>query len=212
MSSYDELVQCLPLPTQEQTRAFADYLVDARSWHTHLPLSRPGASFVFFLDAKAGTRHIMYPRTGEERHRVVTDTQAAQPHSRYTTKDYRARCGHWQYCIIENPKHSDQTLNAFTFDHAGERLEIDLVHPSMHSCELTAFIRSSPVLWTRLQNEGWPDLGWERSCSGALFTREAFLEAAHAEAETQHKRVVECLGDVRLSLAQIQTGGYCEGL
>ncbi|MCX4239109.1 hypothetical protein [Paraliomyxa miuraensis] len=86
----------MPLPTVEQTESFAEYVVDARSWHKHLPCTPPGAPFVFFLDPNAG-RELVQAEAG---HRTYTDRIDGQQRFHYTwmpTAEYHARFGHWQY-------------------------------------------------------------------------------------------------------------------
>ena len=36
--SYLEIIKQYPLPTDEQTRAFAEYVAGAHSWYKHLPV------------------------------------------------------------------------------------------------------------------------------------------------------------------------------
>lgn len=49
----DAEIRALPLPSDEQCRAFVAHLRDAHSWHKHLPLLN-GGIFVVFMAPDAG--------------------------------------------------------------------------------------------------------------------------------------------------------------
>ncbi|MFO0551579.1 MAG: hypothetical protein U0271_24540 [Polyangiaceae bacterium] len=50
MERYLRLLADIPLPTDEQTRWFANYVRGAHDWHKHLSPYPPGSPFVFWLD------------------------------------------------------------------------------------------------------------------------------------------------------------------
>lgn len=92
---YRELVAGLPVPTAEQTEAFAVHLVGAHSWYKHLPCAPVGAAFVVFLDPNAG-RELVHTCGGPEfRDRV--DEREAFHYTWMPTAEYRTRFGHWHY-------------------------------------------------------------------------------------------------------------------
>lgn len=91
-----ELVGALPIPTPEQTEDFANFVVNARSWHKHLPCAPPGATFVFFLDPNAG-RQLVQTATGRITYVDRVDGQVKFHYTWMPTSEYHTRFGHWHY-------------------------------------------------------------------------------------------------------------------
>ncbi|MBN9122546.1 MAG: hypothetical protein J0I06_25935 [Planctomycetes bacterium] len=144
--NYVELVAALPLPTPEQTAAFARHVADNHSWYKHLPFFPPGATFVFFLNPHAGEG---VERVGD---RFVTrpleEGDYFRHHSRFTTALYLKRFGHWDYWV-NNPRALRPAEGPFLYgvgtDADGrEPLPDDLKR--RWSCGLTAFLKLSPAV------------------------------------------------------------------
>ncbi|MGE3309292.1 MAG: hypothetical protein AB7O66_04920 [Limisphaerales bacterium] len=81
-----EWLRGCPIPTVEQTEAYADRIPMAHSWYKHLPLFPPGARFVFLLNPEAGR---MEKRTSGRK--VYEDDE--------TTGELRNRFGIWNYLV-----------------------------------------------------------------------------------------------------------------
>ena len=95
MTTYLEAARALPIPSDEQTRTFAEYVTGAHSWYKHLPML-PLSPFVFFLDPNAGRS--MVHVTGDEV--AFVDNTDGNPGIHYTwqtTDAYRRRFGCWNY-------------------------------------------------------------------------------------------------------------------
>jgi hypothetical protein len=101
--TYAESVAKLPVPTLEQTAHFAEHVAENHSWYKHLPFYPPGVSFVFFLNPHAGmgVRELNGIATPYD----LPVGDYFQHHSRLATAEYRTRFGHWDYWVLENPRH-----------------------------------------------------------------------------------------------------------
>jgi hypothetical protein len=112
MDDYLKLVSGLPLPTVEQTQAFADHVSRAHSWYKHLPVIPPGHAFLFFLDPQAGrsvqeygeagspVRLASVPKGVHRSHTTIKDIKDQSQCGHYSMKptcDYLAQFGHWNY-------------------------------------------------------------------------------------------------------------------
>jgi hypothetical protein len=177
--TYAELVAALPLPTLEQTWAFAEHVADNHSWYKHLPLFPPGATFVFFLA----------PHVGEEIERTDTG-YVTRPldrgdyfrhHSRYATDEYREQFGHWDYWV-DNPRAHGPVERPF-LDGIGvegrEPLPADLAR--RWACQLTAFLKLGPIR----TNEYWLERDAFREyagCNPADPNVERYLPVARQDA------------------------------
>lgn len=141
--NYAELVAALPLPTVEQTAAFAGHVAENHSWYKHLPALPPGATFVFFLN----------PHAGEEVEQTA-DGYVARPldeghyfrhHSRLATGDYRERFGHWDYWV-NNPRAVTPAEGPFLYGVGPDgRFPLPAEWTRRWSCQLTAFLRGGPM-------------------------------------------------------------------
>jgi hypothetical protein len=96
-------LRALPLPTDEQYRAFAKHVGGAHSWYKHLPLLT-GGQFVVFLAPDAGVGrlvarydgtvyHLETPPAGPE----FTEMHPRLHYSWETTAEYRRRFGYLDY-------------------------------------------------------------------------------------------------------------------
>jgi hypothetical protein len=82
----------LPIPTEEQTRAFVSYVATAHSWYKHLRRDA-GTLFVFVLDP-----HVMMLTSGNGRFRKAKAGDNALFHySSMPTDKYRERYGFWTF-------------------------------------------------------------------------------------------------------------------
>jgi hypothetical protein len=93
--SYLEIIKQYPLPTDEQTRAFAEYVAGAHSWYKHLP-AYPPMSFDFYLDPNAG-RSTIISEDGEIRFEDIVDEGTRFHYTWQLTETYRERLGYWNY-------------------------------------------------------------------------------------------------------------------
>lgn len=91
---YRELISRLPIPTEEQTEKFVEYVVGARSWYKHLPRDPPGTRFVVFLDPNAG-RAIVHA-DGRPQYRDRVNERERFHYTWMPTAEYLAKFGHWQ--------------------------------------------------------------------------------------------------------------------
>jgi hypothetical protein len=142
--NYAELVAALPLPTVEETAAFAEHVADNHSWYKHLPVFPPGATFVFFLN----------PHAGEEIDQVgdgfvaspIEEGDYFRHHSRLSTAEYRTHFGHWDYWV-DNPRSSRRAEGPFLYG-TGEDGRFPLPDDLKRrwSCRLTAFLRGGPMV------------------------------------------------------------------
>jgi len=87
--SYVDMVSGLPLPTEAQTRAFAEYSAGAHSWYKHLRYRSPTRFYPFLNPA------VMMYEDGSE----VTDEDRPIHYSSMTAKKYRELYGYWSYGI-----------------------------------------------------------------------------------------------------------------
>lgn len=95
MSTYAEVASKLPIPTQEQTREFAEFVTGAHSWYKHMRV-HPPSPFVFFLDPNAG--RAMVHLSDDEVVFVDNTDESSQFHYTWqTTEAYRRRFGFWNY-------------------------------------------------------------------------------------------------------------------
>jgi hypothetical protein len=149
--NYTELIAGLPLPTLEQTAAFADHVAENHSWYKHLPAFPPGATFVFFLNPHAGEA-VEQTDTGF-RTVAFEDSDYFRHHSRLSTAQYRAAFGHWDYWV-DNPRNSREGEGPWLYGVGStgrEPLPTELAH--RWSCRLTAFLRCGPIPGTLFDNE-----------------------------------------------------------
>lgn len=95
MSTYAKVVNKLPMPTQDQTRQFAEFVTSAHSWYKHLEIAPP-SPFVFFLDPNAG-RTMVHVSDNEVAFVDNTDESEQFHYTWQTTEAYRRRFGFWNY-------------------------------------------------------------------------------------------------------------------
>jgi hypothetical protein len=95
MSAYAEVVSKLPMPTQAQTRQFAEFVTSAHSWYKHLEIAPP-SPFVFFFDPNAG-RTMVHVSDDEVAFVDNTDESEQFHYTWQTTEAYRRRFGFWNY-------------------------------------------------------------------------------------------------------------------
>lgn len=95
MSTYAEVVKKLPMPTREQTGAFAEFVTGAHSWYKHLDIAPP-SPFVFYLDPNAG-RAMVHLSDNEVAFVDNTDESEKFHYTWQTTEAYRRRFGFWNY-------------------------------------------------------------------------------------------------------------------
>ena len=93
---YIQLIRQLPPPTEEQSRAFAEYVSNAHSWYKHLPLY-PAVPFYFYLDPNAG-RKIVDTTPETQVFADITNPKECFHYATLLTADYRTRFGFWDYC------------------------------------------------------------------------------------------------------------------
>ena len=94
MRSYVEVAKELPVPSDQQTHEFADYVTGAHSWYKHLSLFEASA-FVFYLDPNAGRAMI---RTHDGDAAFVDHDESTKLHYTWQrTTSYRERFGYWNY-------------------------------------------------------------------------------------------------------------------
>jgi hypothetical protein len=88
---YVNLLERVPLPTQQQKENFVEYVSHAHSWYKHLPLYPPGAPFYFFIDKYAGCDRLI-SRDGT----AVLKERAEHGfhYSEYATAEYLDFFGH----------------------------------------------------------------------------------------------------------------------
>lgn len=140
--SYRALIAPLPVPTPEQTGAFAIHVAENHSWYKHLPFFPPAARFTFFLNPHAG-REVREAGAGF-RAIDLDEGDYFRHHSRYSTARYRERFGHWDYWVY-NPLAFGAVDGPWLYSASGrERLPDDLT--ARWSCQLTAFVRRGPLL------------------------------------------------------------------
>jgi hypothetical protein len=169
MDDYLRLISELPLPTVEQTRAFANQVANAHSWYKHLPVFPPGRVFIFFLDPQAGRSVKEYGGRREfaakfEDYKGVTppkvviqdivDRRQCGHYSTKPTREYLDQFGHWNYahCSWEDfPTVSPRVWSLAKVD-LGSDAAIEPFDVPMQVivsnkvrqqcyCQLTAFIR-----------------------------------------------------------------------
>ena len=95
MRSYIDVAKELPVPTEAQTREFAEYVTGAHSWYKHLA-AHAYAPFYFFLDPNAG-RSMVHVSEGEVTFVDRTDASEKFHYTWQTTESYRRRFGFWNY-------------------------------------------------------------------------------------------------------------------
>jgi hypothetical protein len=95
LRQYVNLLERVPLPTQQQKQTFVEYVSHAHSWYKHLPLYPPGAPFYFFIDKYAGCDRLV-SRDGSA---ILRErTEGGFHYSDYPTAKYRDLFGHLAYC------------------------------------------------------------------------------------------------------------------
>lgn len=95
VTTYIETARALPIPSDEQTRAFAEYVTGAHSWYKHLPIL-PLSPFVFFLDPNAG-RSMVHVSDDAVAFVDNKDDDRGIHYTWQTTESYRRRFGLWNY-------------------------------------------------------------------------------------------------------------------
>src|SRR5512132_3859683 len=95
MNRYGEFARKLPLPSDEQTRRFAEYVTSAHSWYKHLRV-QPPVPFVFYLDPNSG-RSMVHVSEDEVAFVDNVDEKEAFHYTWQKTESYRRRFGHWNY-------------------------------------------------------------------------------------------------------------------
>lgn len=93
LEAYRQWIRDIPLPTDGQIEAFADYVAGVRSWYKHLPLTTPGVPFQFYIDPHAGMDRLVLSN-GSVRLRERTNDTEPSHYSWMTTAEYRERFGH----------------------------------------------------------------------------------------------------------------------
>jgi len=91
MATYLDAVRQLPIPTEQQTHAFARFVTVAHSWYKSLRRF-PGYPFAFILDPNAGRAFVSNEAGFKD--------YGQGPHFHYATlptPEYRKRFGHWNY-------------------------------------------------------------------------------------------------------------------
>lgn len=155
MDEYLKIVSQLPLPTVEQTEAFAKYVTRAHSWYKHLPPFPPGRLFAFFLDPQAG-RSIGEQSGPDEFHgmvvRDISKHPSLGPFTTSKTDGYRREFGFWNYQNLLDKDRRKTPVRVFRAEavnldperenwlEVGLPVELpsELLEPC--SCRLTAFI------------------------------------------------------------------------
>jgi len=139
--SFFEHLSALRLPTEEQSRAFADYVACGHSWYKHLPPFPPGSPFLFFLDPHAGYRHrrcdpVLPSIVIEEIH----DCSACWHYSMMPTRMYRERFGHWRYLILDwdSPAKKPVIPSITAQDNSTHEIPDELIQ--ICTCRLTALV------------------------------------------------------------------------
>lgn len=95
MDRYSKEARKLPVPSEDQTREFAEYVTSAHSWYKHLPLNPP-VPFVFYLDQNSG-RSMLHVSDDEVAFVDNVDEKEAFHYTWQKTALYRQRFGHWNY-------------------------------------------------------------------------------------------------------------------
>lgn len=95
MSTYFELARKLPVPTEEQTHGFAEYVTSAHSWYKHLRI-QPPVPFVFYLDPNSG-RDMVHVSDDELAFVDTVNEKEAFHYTWQTTESYRRCFGYWNY-------------------------------------------------------------------------------------------------------------------
>ena len=93
--SYLDIIRQYPIPTDEQTRAFAVYVAGAHSWYKHLPVYPP-APFCFYLDPNAG-RSMTISADGDMAFEDIVDESTRFHYTWQLTETYREHLGYWNY-------------------------------------------------------------------------------------------------------------------
>ena len=89
-AEYRNLLSAVPLPTAQQTSAFAEFVSTAHSWYKHLPPNLPGRPFYFFLDRYAGCDRLLQ----QDGTAIVVERKEHGFHySDLPTREYRDRFG-----------------------------------------------------------------------------------------------------------------------
>lgn len=145
--NYIEILSNVPLPSEEQTRAFARYVAGNHGWYKQLPYFPPGAKFVFYLDPQAGKSQSYLTEEKKIVHETVIDKLAMFPRPEYTTEEYQALYGHWKYFVSDNPRLQMYGLTPVAYDLDDNACPIGEDAQSNGNCTLTAFVSPSPVLW-----------------------------------------------------------------
>lgn len=100
-------VSVLPMPTENQTYAFTQYVATAHSWYKHLR-SRVPTTFHFFLNPHVMMYEIREDHTkfdlSDNNNRVVAFTSVNKGDQRWhynqkETADYRKQFGYWDYRV-----------------------------------------------------------------------------------------------------------------
>jgi hypothetical protein len=143
--NYARLIAALPLPTLQQTAAFAEHVANNHSWYKHLPFFPPGATFTFFLAPHAGEA---VEGIGDQfTTRPLDASRTLRHHSGLATAKYRERFGHWDYWVSFNPRYTGPREEPYLYGvgpTGRERLPDEFERS--WSCKLTAFLRFGPML------------------------------------------------------------------
>jgi len=98
VEAYLAVVQNLRLPSDQQRRAFIDYVATAHSWYKHLPGFLPGKTFCFFIDRSAGCDWLCR----QDGSRAIVEREKQGFHySAIPTAEYRTRFGFLNYSCTE---------------------------------------------------------------------------------------------------------------
>jgi hypothetical protein len=212
--NYPELIATLPLPTPEQTSAFAEHVAQNHSWYKHLPIFPPGAVFTFFLNPHAG-ESIERTDTGFTTVAFEVGNYFTH-HSRLSTPEYRSQFGCWDYWV-DNPRADLRGEGPWLYGvGATGREPLPAGLARRWSCHLTAFLRHGPVAG-EFQEERRVFLGFAdrhpddrdvpryralaRAVKAPAWGNEALESFKTAEGPTQLQLVLQTLLTIRAACA-----------
>lgn len=99
MNEYKESVKNL-IPTEDQTKAFVEYVAKAHSWYKHLSKDRVHKLYVFLNPTVMMSRDITKKDPPQE---VFKGDKILFHYSSMPTQDYRRMYGYWDYSMDEKP-------------------------------------------------------------------------------------------------------------
>jgi hypothetical protein len=188
LKNYRNALSVAPLPTPEQTRQFADYVSSAHSWYKHLPLSPPGAPFMFYLDPNAG-RRLVQGKNREWEYQDLPQGEDFFHYSQMPTVEYRQQFGIWNYSTDAGTRFivrgEDGTEKLDT-----SRTDVEIPQPLMEvgTVHLTGFVypvgglKTAFLLWPprfSAEETADPD-SWAARCQRLVTDVEACRQAIRA--------------------------------